>query len=83
MGMNQERAALRGHIAVMERELRDLKLKAEGMRTLLRESVAAYRAVDELDDEKIRIYAGQLAETIQLIATAKTQLAMMESELNG
>jgi hypothetical protein len=81
--MNIERAALRGQIAVKERELREQKLKAAGFLQLLRIELSPYVDIGTLNEEKIEAYSAQLCESILITKAIIQKLGEMEAQLNG
>jgi hypothetical protein len=81
--MNMVRAALRGQIAVKERELRELKLKASAFLTMLSEKAPAWVDVTEIDEDAMLCVAKNLATTIKETRAAKEQLDKLEGFLNG
>jgi hypothetical protein len=81
--INEERAALRGQMAVKSRELSELELKADGAASLLRRELSAIRKPHAFDSEKIGVLSRQLCEYIDGIKETAEYLERLENDLNG
>lgn len=81
--MSMERAALRGHLEVAKKRIRELKVEGSGIRTLLRDKLAPWQDVTALDGEQISVHTNRLVEIIEECKRLNEQVAQMEDELNG
>lgn len=81
--MNLEHAALRSEVAKTERELREAKISASGLRVLLSNENGSWKKIEEIDFEKIESMTREYCQRLRTIRELLERLKSLSDELNG
>ena len=78
-----ERAALRSQIAVEEHLIREAKMEANLLRTVLREKLGAWLEIETIETDKIALACGRMCAAVTRIRESAERLKILEESLNG
>ena len=81
--MNIERSAMRGQIAVKEHRLGEIKLESSALVLSIRQKLAPYVDVDQLEMDAIKIMTDRLRELHLESKLIISELSKLEEALNG
>lgn len=81
--MNLERAALRSQIAIEERNLREAKIEAGLLRTVLREKLGAWIDIEDIEVDKVQLACTRLCGAITRARESQARTKTLEEGLNG
>lgn len=81
--MNAELLIFKATLAENKNKLQNLKLKATGAQSLIRQLLAPYGDLLKVDEEKLTVYTNELCEYLKEMKRLQSQITEMESDLNG
>lgn len=81
--MNTEIMILKGQLADDKKRFNDLKIKALGTQSIVRQLIPPYGDLLKIDEEKFLVYSKELFETIKEMKELHVKITEMERDLNG
>ncbi len=81
--MNQEIMIMKGQLADFKKRYQELKLKAVGAQSLVRQLIPPYGDLIKVDEEKLMVYAKELSQIIKEMKELNQKITEMELELHG